>query len=163
MYELHQVGENTFYIDCPAKMGVYRTAPDEAVLIDSGNDKEAGKKALRRFEEQGWRLRAVYSTHSNADHIGGNNLLAARTGCPLYAAGLEAAFTRTPILEPSFLYGGYPPKALRNKFLMAQPSEALPLTPDVLPQGLSSFPLPGHFFDMVGFRTDDGVVFAADA
>ena len=27
MYELHQVGENTFYIDCPAKMGVYRTAP----------------------------------------------------------------------------------------------------------------------------------------
>ena len=46
---------------------------------------------------------------------------------------------------------------------MAQPSEALPLTPDVLPQGLSSFPLPGHFFDMVGFRTDDGVVFAADA
>lgn len=23
MYELIQIGENTFYIDCPAKMGVY--------------------------------------------------------------------------------------------------------------------------------------------
>ena len=163
MYELHQVGENTFYIDCPAKMGVYRTAPDEAVLIDSGNDKEAGKKALRRFEEQGWRLRAVYNTHSNADHIGGNRLLADRTRCPIYAPGLEAAFTQHPILEPSFLYGGYPPKALRNKFLLAQPSDALPLTDDVLVQGLTSFALPGHFFDMVGYRTDDNIVFAADA
>ncbi len=47
MYELHQVGENTFYIDCPAKMGVYRVAPEEAVLIDSGNDKEAGGKGAR--------------------------------------------------------------------------------------------------------------------
>ena len=71
MYELHQVGENTFYIDCPAKMGVYRVAPEEAVLIDSGNDKEAGKKVLKIFDAQGWRLKAVYNTHSNADHIGG--------------------------------------------------------------------------------------------
>ena len=27
------------------------------------------------------------------------------------------AFPRWPVLEPSFLYGGFPPKALRNKFL----------------------------------------------
>lgn len=25
MYELIQAGENTFYIDCPTKLGVFRT------------------------------------------------------------------------------------------------------------------------------------------
>ncbi len=109
MYELHQVGENTFYIDCPAKMGVYRVAPEEAVLIDSGNDKEAGEKDASNLDAQGWRLKAVYNTHSNADHIGGNRLLADRTGCAVYGTEIENAFTRAPLLEPSFLFGGYPP------------------------------------------------------
>ena len=31
-----------------------------------------------------------------------------------------------------------------------------------LPEGLSIIPLPGHFFDMVGFRTSDDVVYLAD-
>ena len=162
MYELHQVGENTFYIDCPAKMGVYRVAPEEAVLIDSGNDKEAGKKVLKIFDAQGWRLKAVYNTHSNADHIGGNRLLADRTGCAVYGTEIENAFTRDPLLEPSFLFGGYPPRELRGKFLVAQPSSPRPLTPEALPAGMTMFPLPGHFFGMVGFATDDGVCFLAD-
>ena len=69
---------------------------------------------------------------------------------------------RHPVLEPSFLYGGYPCRDLRHKFLMAQESDALELTAECLPEGLESIPLPGHFFDMVGFRTEDGVVYLAD-
>jgi glyoxylase-like metal-dependent hydrolase (beta-lactamase superfamily II) len=45
---------------------------------------------------------------------------------------------------------------------MAQESDAQELTQDALPEGFQSFPLPGHFFDMVGFRTPDDVVFLAD-
>lgn len=70
--------------------------------------------------------------------------------------------TNHPVLEPAFLYGGFPPKDLRHKFLMAQESSAEPLTEDVLPEGLEIIPLPGHFFDMVGFRTQDDVVYLAD-
>ena len=65
-------------------------------------------------------------------------------------------------LEPAFLYGGFPPKPLRNKFLLAQKSDCQVLTEEVLPEGLTMLPLPGHFFDMCGFRTDDGVWFLAD-
>ena len=60
------------------------------------------------------------------------------------------------------MYGGYPPKELRHKFLLAQDSDAEELTADKLPKGFSIIPLPGHFFDMVGFRTPDDVVFLAD-
>jgi len=163
VYELEQLGENTFFIASPTNLGVYRTAADAAVLIDAGSGKDAAKKALRRFEEQGWRLEAVFVTHSHADHIGGAKLLQERTGCPVYAPGIDCHFTRDPLLEPAFLYGGCPPGVLRGKFLMAPSSDALPLTDDVLPDGLTVIPLPGHSFSMVGFRTADDIVFLADA
>ena len=51
---------------------------------------------------------------------------------------------------------------LRHKFLMAQPSDAHELTADVLPKGFELLSLPGHFFDMVGFRTAEDVVYLAD-
>ena len=45
---------------------------------------------------------------------------------------------------------------------MAQGSNAEYLTKDVLPKGFAMIDLPGHFLDMVGFRTPDGVVYLAD-
>lgn len=162
MYELIQVAPHTYYIQSPAKIGVVETSNGHVVLIDSGNDKEAGRKVRQHLDRQGWTLDAIYNTHSNADHIGGNAYLAKQTGCALYAPGIEAAFTQHPILEPVLLYGGYPMKALRHKFLLAQESDVQLLTPEHLPAGFELIPLPGHFFDMVGLRTPDDVVFLAD-
>lgn len=68
-----------------------------------------------------------------------------------------------PVLEPAFLYGGFPPNALRNHFLEAAPSNALPLDSQGFPQELEVIDLPGHSFDMIGLRTPDDVVFLADA
>ena len=162
MYELVQVAENTYYIQSPAKIGLVKTAEGEVCLIDSGNDKDAGKKVKKMLDALGWTLKAIYNTHSHADHIGGNKYLSAQTGCKIYAPGIERDFTEHPLLEPAFLYGGFPPQALRHKFLMAQESDVLPLTPEALPQGWEMIPLPGHSFDMVGFRTPDQVVYLAD-
>ena len=162
MYELIQAAEHTYYIQCPAKMGLWVPDGQHAVLIDSGNDKDAGRKVQKLLEAQGWALTAILNTHANADHNGGNALLQQRLGAPAFAPGIEAAVTTHPILEPAFLYGGYPPKPLRNKFLLAQPSRCQPLTEENLPAGLAMLPLPGHFFDMCGFRTEDGVWFLAD-
>ena len=162
MYELIPVTENSYYVQSPAKIGLVKLGGAEVCLIDSGNDKDAGRKVRQILDAQGWKLTAIYNTHSNADHIGGNKYLQGQTGCRIYAPGIEQAFTQYPVLEPSFLYGGYPCKDLRHKFLMAQGSGAEPLTPGVLPEGFELIPLPGHFFDMVGYRTPDGVVYLAD-
>ena len=162
MYELIQVSGNSYYIQSPAKIGLVKLNDTDVCLIDSGNDKDAGRKIRQILDANGWKLRAIYNTHSNADHIGGNKYLQAQTGCNIYAPGVECDFTNHPILEPSFLYGGYPCKDLRHKFLMAQESCARPLTKEVLPEGFEIIPLPGHFFDMVGFRTPDNVVYLAD-
>ena len=162
MYELIQASERSYYIQSPAKIGLVRLERQTVCLIDSGSDKDAGRKVRQILDANNWKLTAIYNTHSNADHIGGNKYLQNQTGCIIYAPGIECAFTRYPILEPSFLYGGYPCKELRHKFLMAQESAAQELTKECLPEGFEIIPLPGHFFDMVGYRTPDNVVYLAD-
>lgn len=162
MYELIQISEHDYYIQSPAKIGLVKLNDTEVCLIDSGNDKDAGRKVRKILDEHGWTLKAVYNTHSNADHIGGNKYLQGQTGCKIYAPGIECDFTRHPILEPSLLYGGYPCKDLRHKFLLAQESGAEYLTKETLPEGFELIPLPGHFFDMAGFRTPDDTVYLAD-
>ncbi|HIT52845.1 MAG TPA: MBL fold metallo-hydrolase [Candidatus Fimivicinus intestinavium] len=163
MYELVQVGERTYYIDCPVKMGIFLLDDCHACLIDGGSGKDAAKKALKLLTAQGWELACVINTHSHGDHIGGNHLLQSRTGCKIFAKEIEQAFTQAPVLEPAFLFGGFPPKALRNHFLEAAPSNALPLTDPAFPQALEVIDLPGHCFDMIGLRTPDDIVFLADA
>ncbi len=164
MYELIQVTESAYYIQCPAKIGLVRTGPDRAVLIDSGSDKDAGKKARKILDANGWKLEAIYNTHSHADHIGGNEYLQKQTGCRIYAFGIERDFTEHPVLEPAFLYGGNPPGELRHKFLMAQPSEVQTLSWGSRPQSadLEVVWLPGHSWDMSGYRTADGALYLAD-
>lgn len=162
MYELIQVSGSSYYVQSPAKIGLVRLDDTDVCLIDSGSDKDAGRKARQILDKNGWRLTAIYNTHSHADHIGGNRYLQSQTGCRVYAPGAECAFTRHTVLEPSLLYGGCPPRELRHKFLMAQESDAAYLTADVLPEGFRLLPLPGHCMDMVGFRTPDEVVYLAD-
>ena len=162
MYELKQVGPQSYHINSPAKIGIYRQSENEVYLIDSGNDKEAAKKALKIAGQNGWRIKGIINTHSNADHIGGNQYIQKQTGCPIFASGIEGVFTRHPILEPSFLFGGYPFKELRSKFLLAKESEVTDCSSPGFPSELELISLPGHFFDMVGVRTPDNTVFLAD-
>lgn len=67
MYELVQVAPHTYYINSPSKVGVYVEEDNSVWLIDSGNDKDAGRKIQKRLEENGWTLKAIINTHSNED------------------------------------------------------------------------------------------------
>ena len=162
MYELIQAGECSYYIDCPAKIGVYRAAPDAVWLIDSGGDRDAGRRVKKILDAEGWTLRGIVNTHSHADHTGGNAYLQRQYGCPAFARGAEAAIARFTELEPALLYGGRPLAGLRGKFLMAPPSAVRDTDGPDFPRELELIDLPGHCFDMCGVRTPDGTVFLAD-
>lgn len=160
--ELVKVGEKTYYIKNATNIGIYKIDDNNVYLIDTGNDKEAGKKILKIIDEQNWNVKGIINTHSNADHIGGNRIIQDRTNCTILAYNIEKSFTEFPILESSFLYGGYPFKDIRNKFLLAKESVVIPMENN-LPDGLEYFTLKGHFFDMIGIKTSDNVYFLADS
>lgn len=160
----HLAGD-TWLVPSPANVGIVVT-DGRATLIDSGNDEDAGRRLLKLIEAQGWELELIVNTHSNADHVGGNAFLQKRTGCRIAATAIEAAFVEQPWLEPTVLYGGYPMRALRNKFLQAKPSRVTDVIAEEGPvpgSRLSTIALPGHFLGMVGVRTPDDVLFAADS
>ncbi len=162
---LQRITGRTHVVRGPVNVGLLELGEGKVLLVDSGNDEEAGRKLLRLIEGAGWTLVRIANTHSNADHCGGNAFLQARTHCAIAATRAEAAFIETPLLEPSFLWGGFPPAALRGKLLMAKPSrvtELLEAPCDVTDTGLQAVPLPGHFLEMVGYLTPDRVFFAAD-
>ena len=163
MYELIQISNHAYYMDCPSKVGLIHIGNNNVITIDSGNDKTAGKKLLKILNENNWNLKAIYNTHFHADHIGGNKYLQEQTSCIVYASSTERELAENPILEPSLLYGGFPFKELHHKFLLAQKSDIELLTYDKLPNGIEVIPLPGHTFNMVGFRTDEDVVYLADS
>ncbi len=160
--ELEKIGEKTYYLKNPTNIGIYKVDDDNVYLIDTGNDKDAGRKILKIIEEQGWHIKGIINTHSNADHIGGNKIIQDRTDCVILGNKIEKCFTEYPLLEPSFLYGGHPFKDLRNKFLLAKESNVISIE-DNLPEGLEYFTLKGHFFDMIGIKTCDDVYFIADS
>lgn len=162
MYELIQAGERAYYIDCPSRIGIYRINEEEVCLIDSGNDKDAGKKVLKILAANGWRPKMIVNTHSHADHVGGNRVIQERTGCNVYCAGVDRVFVEHTALESSFLFGGSPYKELKNKFLLAQESKAEELTEEVLPEGMRMVRIDGHSFSMTAFGTEDGIWFIAD-
>ena len=160
--ELVKVGEKTYYIKNATNIGIYKIDDNNVYLIDTGNDKEVGKKILKIIDENGWNIKGIINTHSNADHIGGNKIIQDRTNCIIFAYNIERSFTEFPILESSFLYGGYPFKDIRNKFLLAKESVVISIENN-LPDGLEYFTLKGHFFDMIGIKTSDDVYFLADS
>ncbi len=163
MYELNKVGERTYYMDCSTNIGIYVYGDNKACMIDAGCDNEAAQKALDHIAANGWRLEMVLNTHCHADHSYANAYLKEKTGCKIYSPGADAAISTYSYLNATYLFGGYPPKELDNKFTLAPACETLPVTPDILPEGLQYIHVNGHSFEQLAYRTPDGVWFVADA
>ena len=53
MYELIHITGNSYYIHSPAKIGLIKQGDNEVCLIDSGNDKDAGKKVKKVLSVSG--------------------------------------------------------------------------------------------------------------
>ncbi len=164
-YCLEQIGANTFYIPSPVNIGLY-IHNESVYLIDSGGDKDSGRKISKIIANRGWSLEMICNTHSNADHIGGNNFLQKKYNCRIGASEKEKPFIEFPEFEPAFLWGGYPHTKIENKFLMAQPSIVTDIFypgSNLEQPGISVVDLPGHFIQMIGYKTPDEVFFIADS
>jgi len=161
---------NILHLQSGSNMGLI-IHDGQALLIDTGLDGDAGRRALRIIEGQEARLVAVVVTHAHADHFGGARFLQRRLEVPLYAPDLEAAMMEHPIIEPLYLFGGAAPIAgLRQKFTLAEPCEVkqtvAPGPLQIGPFQLDVVQLPGHALNQVGVGVKGAgrdVLFCADA
>lgn len=163
--ELVTVTDNVAYIPGAVNIGVLRNG-ERCALIDTGLDKDSGRKIRKVLEAEGLKLEAIINTHSHADHFGGNDYLARNLKAEVYAPSIESGIIQNPILEPIYLFHGATPiRNLRNKFVLAKPSPVDhiigPGKLEVIGLEVEIIPLPGHCFNQVGVLVDN-VLFCAD-
>lgn len=56
MYELVKITDRSYFIQSPAKIGLVKLTDENVCLIDSGNDKDAGRKVRQLLDANDWRL-----------------------------------------------------------------------------------------------------------
>ncbi len=121
--QLIALWKDAWYLPGAVNVGVVADGAGQALLVDSGGDKDYGRAIRKAVEGAGLRPVAILNTHSHADHYGGNDYLARNLDLPVWAPAFEEAVLRYPYLEPMYLFGGAAPlAALHNKWLEAKPS-----------------------------------------
>ncbi len=163
MFELVKLGENTYCYTMPTNVGFYVTDENEVYVIDTGVNEKSAKRILGILEEQGWSIKAIILTHAHTDHAGGCKYIVETTGVKAYATEAERMFVEKPDLEPAIVYGAFPCRDFRGKFMNTPACAVSDIEELTLPKGMEFFRLPGHFADMIGVKTPDDVYFLADA
>ena len=161
-----QLSEHVYYLPGAVNCALVVNG-GEAVLVDTGGDKDYGRALRKVCEALAVNPVAVLNTHSHADHYGGNDYLLRQFEMPVYAPAFEAGILQNPYLEPVYLFNGAKPlPELLSKWLLAKPSKV-----DVVlePERLELVGLPfeildtsGHAHRHVSVRVGD-VLVAADA
>ena len=170
--EILELGEGVYYLPGAVNMALAVGPEKEAVIIDTGGDKDAGRRVKKACEALAVTPVAILNTHAHADHYGGNdflvrNLSVHNRNLPVYAPPFEAGIIENPYLEPVYLFNGAkPPRELLSKWLLAKPVEVTQLlAPGTLKLAgleLGVIDTSGHAHTHYAVKVGD-VLLAADA
>lgn len=121
--EIIQLSQEVYLLPGNVNMALVVGSGKEAVVIDTGQDKDAGRRVKKACETLQVQPVAILNTHAHADHFGGNDFLVRNLALPVYAPPFEASIIENPYLEPVYLVSGAkPPPELMSKWLLAKPS-----------------------------------------
>ncbi len=163
MFDLVKLTDKTYFFDIPTKIGVYKLDSKRVMLIDSGLNAKTAQRVLKVLDDEGLEVAFIVNTHSHTDHAGGNRYICETTGCKAYAPEVEDVLIEYSDVEATLVYGGFPCRDFRKKFMNTESCKTYRLSEAPLPEGMKIFPLYGHTAHMIGVKTPDDVYFVADA
>jgi glyoxylase-like metal-dependent hydrolase (beta-lactamase superfamily II) len=161
------LSEHVYYLPGGVNAALVTNDSGEAVVVDTGQDKNSGRDLRKACEQLGVRPVAIINSHAHADHFGGNDYLLRQFDIPVYAPPFEASLMQSPLLEPVYLFNGAKPLAeMYSKWLMAKPSRVdhhlSPGDLDIHGINLTVLDTSGHAHVQCSLEVD-GVLLAADA
>lgn len=78
---------------------LHEPAGDETAVVDPA----LPEPVLAALAERGWKLDFIFNTHHHGDHVGGNQVLKAKTGALIVGPGAEAG--RIPLIDRTVAEG----------------------------------------------------------
>ena len=164
---IQALSEHVYYLPGGVNMALVTNGAGDAVLVDTGQDKNSGRELRKACEHLNVRPVAIINSHAHADHFGGNDYLLRQFDIPVYAPSFEASLMQSPLLEPVYLFNGAKPLAeMYSKWLMAKPSRVdCHLSPgdiDIHGINLTVLDTSGHAHVQCSLEVA-GVLLAADA
>ncbi len=162
--ELLQITQKIYYIPNRTNIGVINTEKG-IILVDTGLDRETGKKILKLLESHRLKVYGIINTHAHADHCGANAYLKEKTSAIVGAPFKEHILIEIPLFQAFSLFSGvYPPEDLINKFLVAEACKVDFIFEKEIEIGtlkIFPVPLPGHSPNHTGIAVED-VLFTGD-
>ena len=116
-----QLSKQVYYLPAAVNTAIIKTANNNAILVDTGQDKNYGRNIRKALQALDLKPVAIINTHSHADHYGGNDYLLRQFDITVYAPEFESALMQEPYLEPVYLFGGAKPlDEMMSKWLLAK-------------------------------------------
>lgn len=162
MKNMIKLGDRTYCIEGSTNVGLYILNENQDVAIVDSGFQNNGPLILEILNKHKFNLKYILTTHVHADHCGANKFLMSQTGAKMVTTQIERAFARSDKLDIGFLYGGYPLEEFKTDLMHIDEHVDISHLSEI-PEGIRSFRLPGHHYDMVGFKTSDNVYFIADS
>ncbi len=180
--KLTKIADNVFYIPGSTNSGLIIEQEKDHVnlyMVDTPESTEKAQALLNLFEnfcteklKQKWFLKAIFITHSHADHVSCASILKQKTSCEIWCTEEAAGNLFNPTYEQAIISGGWPLPELQTPFYQAEKvCDCKIIKPDSsihLCDGteITFEDLKGHHFGMVGVLVKTSgkktVLFAAD-
>lgn len=165
MFEIHHLKGNTYYIDAPTNMGLYKLDEQNCILIDTCFMGKPTEKLIHTLDHYQLCVQAVLNTHAHIDHFGSNASIKEKYGAIIAAPPLESTFIEYPELSSMLIFpaapfsrmGEYLPKGISVDTLLDKGHYSIGDTT------FKIIPLKGHSSNQVGIVTPDHCIFVGDA
>lgn len=166
MFAIQHLKGNTYCINAPTNIGLYKLNEKDCILIDACYPGPITDELLETLEYHHLHVHAILNTHGHIDHFGSISALREKYHSIVAAAPFENNFIEYPELYASLLVPFIPFSLNKNSYLPKGTKVEILLEPPqctIQDVHFDIVSLPGHTQNHVGIATPDNVLFVGDA
>ena len=166
MFKLHHLKGDTYYIDSPTNVGVYKLGTRDCILIDTCYAGSITEKLLSTLSYYSLNVKSILHTHAHVDHFGSDPTIQNKYNCTIGAPSAENIFIEQPELTTLLITNASPLSALNSNFPMDASRVDIVYKEDTVTVEdvtITLLDLKGHSINHTGIMTPDDVIFSGDA
>ena len=96
MFKLHHLKGDTYYIDAPTNVGLYKLNHRDCILIDTCYEGALTERLLSTLSHYNLNVKSIFHTHAHIDHFGSDASIKSKYACTIGAPEVEYIYIENP-------------------------------------------------------------------